>query len=223
MSVVRFRPWPPLPRAGSACVIPSAFFAGVFMEMGLGPFLVTTQAQSLIAELLSANGYELIETEYVAARELYRVFIDRPDSRRRRIESPSRTARRFPTWCRMRLSRWRSPEHLEVSSRALTAHRRPRAFRAICRRNHKAHHRTCPTDFLENSRASCGFEHDHVVLAGMAPLTEFHLRKRRACSRCAAVPVGENHESRNPRSCRCAGTRKSVPKEIIFQALEQAL
>ena len=44
--------------------------------------MVTTQAQSLIADVLAANGYELIETEYVAARELYRVFIDRPDSRR---------------------------------------------------------------------------------------------------------------------------------------------
>ena len=32
--------------------------------------------------MLNANGYELIEAEYYAARELWRVFIDRPESRR---------------------------------------------------------------------------------------------------------------------------------------------
>ncbi len=43
---------------------------------------MTTQAHTLIAEVLTANGYELIEAEHVTARQLYRVFIDRPDSRR---------------------------------------------------------------------------------------------------------------------------------------------
>lgn len=43
---------------------------------------MTTQTQTLIADVLTANGYELIEAEYVAAREMWRVFIDRPDSRR---------------------------------------------------------------------------------------------------------------------------------------------
>ena len=43
---------------------------------------MTTQTHTLIADVLIANGYELIEAEYVAARELWRVFIDRPDSRR---------------------------------------------------------------------------------------------------------------------------------------------
>ncbi len=36
----------------------------------------------MISEVLTANGYELIEAEYFAARELWRVFIDRPESRR---------------------------------------------------------------------------------------------------------------------------------------------
>ena len=36
----------------------------------------------MISDVLSVNGYELIEAEYFAARELWRVFIDRPESRR---------------------------------------------------------------------------------------------------------------------------------------------
>ena len=53
------------------------------MEMGLGPFFfVTTQAKSTIADVLEAKGYELIEAEYTPARGLWRVFIDRPDSKR---------------------------------------------------------------------------------------------------------------------------------------------
>ena len=36
----------------------------------------------MISDVLTANGYELIEAEYFAARELWRVFIDRPESRR---------------------------------------------------------------------------------------------------------------------------------------------
>ncbi|MBL8309084.1 MAG: ribosome maturation factor RimP [Burkholderiales bacterium] len=43
---------------------------------------MTTPTQTLIADVLTASGYELIEAEYVAARELWRVFLDRPDSRR---------------------------------------------------------------------------------------------------------------------------------------------
>ena len=34
----------------------------------------------MISDVLVANGYELIEAEYFAARELWRVFIDRPES-----------------------------------------------------------------------------------------------------------------------------------------------
>jgi len=44
-------------------------------------FLVTTNTRTLISDVLTANGYELIEAEYFAARELWRVFIDRPESR----------------------------------------------------------------------------------------------------------------------------------------------
>ena len=36
----------------------------------------------MISDVLTANGYELIEAEYFAARELWRVFIDRPESRK---------------------------------------------------------------------------------------------------------------------------------------------
>jgi len=43
--------------------------------------LVTADAQTLISNVLAANGYELIEAEYVAGRQLWRAFIDRPDSR----------------------------------------------------------------------------------------------------------------------------------------------
>ena len=43
---------------------------------------MTTQTQTLISDVLTANGYELIEAEYAAARQLWRVFIDRPESRR---------------------------------------------------------------------------------------------------------------------------------------------
>ncbi len=32
--------------------------------------------------MLTANGYELIEAEYASTRQLWRVFIDRPESRR---------------------------------------------------------------------------------------------------------------------------------------------
>jgi ribosome maturation factor RimP len=42
--------------------------------------LVTTKIQSLIDEVLAANGYELIEAEYLVARKIWRVFIDRPQS-----------------------------------------------------------------------------------------------------------------------------------------------
>jgi ribosome maturation factor RimP len=38
--------------------------------------------QTLISDALAASGYELIEAEYVAGRQLWRIFIDRPDSRR---------------------------------------------------------------------------------------------------------------------------------------------
>ena len=43
---------------------------------------MTANTKTLISDVLTANGYELIEAEYFAARELWRVFIDRPDSRR---------------------------------------------------------------------------------------------------------------------------------------------
>ena len=53
------------------------------MEMGLGPFFfVTTQSKLIIANALAACGYELIEAEYTAARGLWRVFIDRHESKR---------------------------------------------------------------------------------------------------------------------------------------------
>jgi len=53
------------------------------MEMGLGPFFfVTTQAKLIIANALAARGYELIEAEYTSARGLWRVFIDKHDSKR---------------------------------------------------------------------------------------------------------------------------------------------
>jgi ribosome maturation factor RimP len=60
--------------------------------MGLGPFFfgcaerttlrVTTKVHTLIDATVSQHGYELIEAEFVRARDLWRVFIDRPDSRR---------------------------------------------------------------------------------------------------------------------------------------------
>jgi ribosome maturation factor RimP len=43
---------------------------------------LTTQAHTLIESVLTANGYELIEAEFVRAREIWRVFIDRPESKR---------------------------------------------------------------------------------------------------------------------------------------------
>lgn len=36
---------------------------------------------TLISDVLAANGYELIEAEYVAGRQLWRIFIDKPESR----------------------------------------------------------------------------------------------------------------------------------------------
>jgi ribosome maturation factor RimP len=60
--------------------------------MGLGPFFfgcakrttlrVTTKVQTLIEATLHQHGYELIEADFVRAKDLWRVFIDRPDSRR---------------------------------------------------------------------------------------------------------------------------------------------
>ncbi|TAF99434.1 MAG: ribosome maturation factor RimP [Betaproteobacteria bacterium] len=57
--------------------------------MGLGPFFfvvrnesVSTSTQEIISSVLAKNGYELVEAEFVRARDLWRVFIDRPESRR---------------------------------------------------------------------------------------------------------------------------------------------
>ena len=36
----------------------------------------------MISDVLNGNGYEVIEAEYFAARELWRVFIDRSESRK---------------------------------------------------------------------------------------------------------------------------------------------
>ena len=41
-----------------------------------------TLTHTLINDVLTANGYELIEAEYAPTRQLWRVFIDRPESRR---------------------------------------------------------------------------------------------------------------------------------------------
>lgn len=38
--------------------------------------------QTLISDVLTASGYELIEAEYVAGRQLWRIFIDKPESQR---------------------------------------------------------------------------------------------------------------------------------------------
>jgi ribosome maturation factor RimP len=43
---------------------------------------VTTKVNALIEATLAEHGYELIEAEFLRARGLWRVFIDRPDSRR---------------------------------------------------------------------------------------------------------------------------------------------
>ena len=43
---------------------------------------MSANTKKLISDVLTANGYELIEAEYFAARELWRVFIDRPESRK---------------------------------------------------------------------------------------------------------------------------------------------
>lgn len=43
---------------------------------------MTTDTQTLISDVLEANGYELVEAEYAPARQLWRIFIDRPESRR---------------------------------------------------------------------------------------------------------------------------------------------
>ena len=45
-------------------------------------FLVTINTQILISDVLTTNGYELIEAEYVPARQLWRIYVDRPESRR---------------------------------------------------------------------------------------------------------------------------------------------
>jgi ribosome maturation factor RimP len=59
------------------------------MEMGVSPFffaclnrIVTAKVNALIEQTLLINGYELIEAEFVRARGIWRVFIDRSDSRR---------------------------------------------------------------------------------------------------------------------------------------------
>ncbi|MEO7254859.1 MAG: ribosome maturation factor RimP [Casimicrobium sp.] len=43
---------------------------------------MSTNTKILISDVLFTNGYELIEAEFFAGRELWRVFIDRPESRR---------------------------------------------------------------------------------------------------------------------------------------------
>lgn len=43
---------------------------------------MTTDTHTLISDVLAANGYELIEAEFAPTRQLWRVFIDRPESRR---------------------------------------------------------------------------------------------------------------------------------------------
>ena len=43
---------------------------------------MTTNTHTLISDVLTANGYELIEAEYAPVRQLWRVFIDRPESRK---------------------------------------------------------------------------------------------------------------------------------------------
>ena len=43
---------------------------------------MTTNTHTLISDVLTANGYELIEAEYAPVRHLWRVFIDRPESRK---------------------------------------------------------------------------------------------------------------------------------------------
>ena len=43
---------------------------------------MTTNPHTLISDVLTANGYELIEAEYAPVRQLWRVFIDRPESRK---------------------------------------------------------------------------------------------------------------------------------------------
>ncbi len=49
--------------------------------MGRCPFFfVGSQAHKLIEATVTGLGYELIETEFVKARGLWRVFIDRPES-----------------------------------------------------------------------------------------------------------------------------------------------
>ena len=43
---------------------------------------MSANTKTLISDVLAVDGYELIEAEYFAVRELWRVFLDRPDSRR---------------------------------------------------------------------------------------------------------------------------------------------
>ena len=100
--------------------------------------------------------------------------------------------------------------------RALTC----RAFQPICRRNHKL--TIAPAyDGLENSRVLLTTEHDHRCRRGWRPPNS--LRKRRACSRCAAPVAGKTMNREILVLADALAREKSVPKEIIFQALEQAL
>lgn len=128
---------------------------------------MTTQAQSLIAEVLSTNGYELIEAEYVAARELYRVFIDRPDSRRGVDRIAVEDCAKVSDLLQDALMAANvSYEHLEVSSpgidRALTC---PGHFERFAGETIKLTIAP-PYDGLRKlAGVLSGFEHDHVVVA----------------------------------------------------------
>jgi len=128
--------------------------------------LVTTQAHSLIVDLLSAYGYELIEAEYVAARELYRVFIDRPDSRRGVDRIAVEDCAKVSDLLQDALMAANVPyEHLEVSSpgidRALTC---PAHFNRFAGETIKLTIAPAYNGLRKLSGLLDGFEDDHVVL-----------------------------------------------------------
>jgi ribosome maturation factor RimP len=57
-------------------------YAHFFLFFRVEPARVTTKVHTLIEATLLEHGYEMIEAEFLRARGLWRVFIDRADSRR---------------------------------------------------------------------------------------------------------------------------------------------
>ena len=127
---------------------------------------MTTQTQTLISDVLTANGYELIEAEYAATRQLWRVFIDRPESRRGvDLISVDDCAKASDLVQDMLIESNIAYEHLEVSSpgmdRALT---KPDHFARFAGENVKLTLEPAVNGLRKIVGALTGFDNDEVVI-----------------------------------------------------------